>query len=340
MPTSDRPTEPDSVWHSPDSDWRQAQVIAAGLDIGSTTSQAVVLTDGRIYSYSSFRMGADTPDISSKSLATLLQDTGMATDDIHFTVGTGCGDPNFAIVNRIVSEIACHARAARHSLGPSIRTVLAMGGRDCAAIACGQSGDVASFLSNACRPAVCRENLCNACGAAQGQAIDAVAEALDVPIENVGPMSLGVDDQDIARRLCLPHDEREFIDDDMLDEISDEIILPGAPSHLSGILGVVCSVLARNQAAGLLRNGWSPPEVLAAYCAALAHQAAQLVKRLGVTPDLAISGGVARNIGVAARLESELGISPIPVSPDPQIAAALGAALHAADFVRDSHHVR
>jgi activator of 2-hydroxyglutaryl-CoA dehydratase len=235
-----------------------------------------------------------------------------------------------------VSEIACHARGAHHAAGKSVRTVLAMGGRDCTAISCTKSGAVASFLANACRPAVCRENLCNACGAAQGQAIDAVAQVLNTPIDEVGDMSLAVDDDAVARRASLPHDDRELIEDDLLMEIGTEILAAGGISPLSGALSVVCAVLAGKQAAGLLRNGWSAPEILAAYSAALAHQAAQLVRRLGLRPELAITGGVAKNAGVVRRLERELGVRLIPAGPDPQMAAALGAALHAADYVLSS----
>lgn len=331
-PTAGRAHRLDYVRHAPGADWRQARLITAGVDVGSTTSQAVVLADGRILGYSSVWSGADSPDSASEVLEPLLRPIGLKHADIRLAVGTGCGEAYPAIVSRTVSEIACHARGAHHAVKRPVRTVLAMGGRDCTAIRCRDTGGVASFLANACRPAVCRENLCNACGAAQGQALDAVAEALDLRIEDVGEMSLGLDEEDIARRLSLPHDDRECIEDEMLREIGEEILAEGGTSPFSGAVGVVCAVLAGKQAAGLRRNGWSPPEILAAYCAALAHQAAQLARRLGVLPELAITGGVARNTGVVSRLERELGIRTVAVRPDPQIAAALGAALYAADF--------
>jgi len=322
----------DYVRRVPETDWRQARLITAGVDVGSTTSQAVVLGDGHILGYSSVWTGAGSAESASEALEPVLRLIGMTPADIRFAVGTGCGDAFPPTVSRTVSEIACHARGAHHAVETPVRTVLAMGGRDCTVIRCKDTGAVSSFLANACRPAVCRENLCNACGAAQGQAIDAVADALGLRIEDAGEMSLGVDEEDVARRLTLPHDDRECIEDEMLREIGDEILADGGTSPFSGAVGVVCAVLAGKQAAGLRRNGWSPPEILAAYCAALAHQATQLAKRLGVVPELAITGGVARNTGVVSRLEKELSIRAVPVGPDPQIAAALGAALYAADF--------
>ncbi|MCJ7522969.1 MAG: benzoyl-CoA reductase, bzd-type, subunit Q, partial [Dehalococcoidia bacterium] len=72
----------------------------------------------------------------------------------------------------------------------------------------------------------------------------------------------------------------------------------------------------------------------------LAHQAALLVKRLGIEEGFAVTGGVAKNIGVVKRLEQELGIEAITVKPDPQITAALGAALFAHDFTRNQNSVK
>ena len=68
----------------------------------------------------------------------------------------------------------------------------------------------------------------------------------------------------------------------------------------------------------------------------LAHQAALLVKRLGVKETFAVTGGVAKNVGVVKRLEQELGIKAVVAEPDPQITAALGAALIAYDFLQDT----
>jgi len=321
------------AWHAIDKDWRQAELITAGIDVGSTTSKAVIISSGEIIAYSSLGVGADDPTAAEQALDAALDGLGMTGYDIHHVLSTGQGEANLGNAKRTVSDISCHVRGARHAIGASLRTVLVMGGRDCVAIECKEAGAVASFLTNACPPAYCRENLCNACGAAQGRAIDYVADVLAIPIEEVGPLSLSVDEAVLAERLSLPFDERERIRDEMLEEIGEEILAQGGASPLSGALGVVCAVLAKTQATGLLRNGWSKAEILAAYCAALAHQAALLVKRMGVREELGITGGVAKNIGVVTRLEKELGVKAIVVEPDPQIAAALGAALYAQDLL-------
>jgi activator of 2-hydroxyglutaryl-CoA dehydratase len=328
----DYSTRQDYAWHSTEYDWHKARVITAGIDVGSTTSQAVILGDHAIIAYSNIWTGADNPDSPQEALEAALKGTVLKSNAINFIIGTGCGAVNIPNVTRTVSEIACHARGANYAVGPKLKTVLAMGARDCAAISCRDTGTVISFLTNASRPAVCRDNLCNACGAAQGQAIDTVAELLSIPIDEAGALSLSANEQELTARLSMPYDQREQIQDQMLEEIASEILAQGGSSPLSGALGVVCSVLARTQAAGLLRNGWSKSEILAAYCAALAHQASLLVKRLGLQEELALTGGVAKNIGVMTRIETELGIKAVEIEPDPQITAALGAALYAHSF--------
>jgi activator of 2-hydroxyglutaryl-CoA dehydratase len=53
---------------------------------------------------------------------------------------------------------------------------------------------------------------------------------------------------------------------------------------------------------------------------------------LGVAGDFAVTGGVAKNIGVVRRLEKELGVKCVALKPDPQLSAALGAAIFASDI--------
>lgn len=40
---------PETNWINPDIDWKQGKLITAGIDIGSVSSQAVVMVDGQLY---------------------------------------------------------------------------------------------------------------------------------------------------------------------------------------------------------------------------------------------------------------------------------------------------
>jgi len=314
-------------------------MLTAGIDVGSTTSKAVILSDKALISYSILWSGADKRESARKALEAALKGIKASTSDIRYAVGTGSGEADFSVVNKTVSEISCHARGANHSIGSSLRTVLVIGGRDCTVMRCSESGQVTSFLANVCPPSYCRENPCNACGAAQGNGLDAVAGYLGVPIEDMGALSLKVADKKLRERLALPLDIRARVHDGVLEEINKEPVtgghlLDGGSPPLGGALSVVCDVMAKSQTSALLRNEWSKNEILAVYCAALAHQAAMLVRRIGAENDFAVVGGVAKNIGIVHRLEKELGVRAIVMKPDPQISAALGAALFASDYLR------
>ncbi len=49
-------------WQAPDLDWRAASAVTVGIDVGSVSSQAVLLADGRLLSFYSTRTGSSSPD--------------------------------------------------------------------------------------------------------------------------------------------------------------------------------------------------------------------------------------------------------------------------------------
>jgi predicted CoA-substrate-specific enzyme activase len=164
--------------------------------------------------------------------------------------------------------------------GPAVRTVLDMGGQDCEAIHCDERGKVKAFLMN------------DKCAAGTGRGMEVFADLLGVHINDVGEMSLKVDEE---------------------------------PPPVSS----TCVVFAKSEASGLLREGWPKERVLAAYCSAMAHRIVDLLERIGVEKEFAITGGIAKNPGVVTRLAKELGIEPLPTDMDTQIAGAIGGALFA-----------
>ena len=331
-------------WHAANRDWRRAKLITAGVDVGSSASKAVILADGELLAYSILWSGADNRDSARKALEAALNDTGMSPEDIRYIVGTGCGEADVSGAKRTVSEIACHAKGADYCFGHSQRTVLALGGRGCVVIHCNEEGKVTAFLTNASEPGYCRENPCNACGAAQGRGMEVVADYLNVPIKDIWAISLKATDKQLKERLVLPLDKRARVQDKILEEINQELVtgghlLDGGSPPLGGALSVVCDVLAKSQTLALLQNGWSKEEVLAIHSAALDHQAAMLAKRLGILGDFVVTGGVAKNVGVVRRLDKELGVKFVALKPYPQLSAALGAAVFANDFVKKAGEV-
>jgi bzd-type benzoyl-CoA reductase Q subunit len=278
---------PESRWTAPDKDWRKAKIITAGVDVGSVSSQAVIMTDGELYAYGNMRTGSNSPDSAQRAMDRALEGTGMKMEDIQYIVGTGYGRINIPFATRAVTEIACHARGASFMYGPTVRTVLDMGGQDCKVIRCDERGKVEVFLMN------------DKCAAGTGRGMEVIAELLAVPIQEVGELSLQVEEE---------------------------------PPPVSS----TCVIFAKSEATGLLEEGWSESKVLAAYCSAMAHRVFTLMERQGVVKDFAITGGIAKNIGVVKRIEDELGFKALTPKLDTQLAGALGAALFAATLLQKS----
>lgn len=170
-------------WHDESLDWHDAEIISAGVDIGSVSSQAVVMLDGRLYAYSNQRTGYDSPESARKAIDWAMEGTGLTLDRIHYTVGTGYGRVNVPFADKAITEIACHARGGNFMYGPTVRTILDMGGQDCKAIRCDERGKVEAFLMN------------DKCAAGTGRGMEVFADLLSIPIEKVGELSLSVEEE-------------------------------------------------------------------------------------------------------------------------------------------------
>ncbi|NQT34130.1 benzoyl-CoA reductase, bzd-type, subunit Q [bacterium] len=170
-------------WHDENIDPRAGGVISGGADVGSVSSQAVVMVDGKLYAFSSMRTGSDSPNSALDSMNWALEGTGLKIEDLHYVVGTGYGRVNVPFANRAITEIACHARGANFMCGPSVRTILDMGGQDCKAIRCDNRGKVTNFLMN------------DKCAAGTGRGMEVFADLLSVSIEDVGDLSFDIDEE-------------------------------------------------------------------------------------------------------------------------------------------------
>lgn len=167
----------------PGRDWKGAKVITAGVDIGSVSSKTAIMVDGELYAYAIMRTGSSSAGSAEKATNWALEGTGLTIKDLHYTVGTGYGRVNVPFAQRAITEIACHARGANFIWGPSVRTVLDMGGQDCKAIQCDSKGKVGNFLMN------------DKCAAGTGRGMEVFADLLNVPIQDVGPRSFEIEEE-------------------------------------------------------------------------------------------------------------------------------------------------
>jgi predicted CoA-substrate-specific enzyme activase len=94
-----------------------------------------------------------------------------------------------------------------------------------------------------------------------------------------------------------------------------------------------CAVFAESEAVCRIAEGAAKEDLLAGIHRALAAQLNGLAERIGVEKDYAVVGGGAKDEGLVRALEEVTGY-PIIVPPEPQLTAALGAAIMARDAVK------
>ena len=95
-----------------------------------------------------------------------------------------------------------------------------------------------------------------------------------------------------------------------------------------------CTVFAESEVVALLSRGEDRGCIAAGLCHAIARQIIALGARVGIERPVALVGGVAHNAGVRRALADQLGEPPL-VPEMPQLTAALGAAIVAADARRN-----
>ena len=174
----------EGVWKDPEKDWTQSEIITAGVDVGSVSSQAVILIDGELFAYANTRSGYNSRESAKNVMNMALEAVpDLRLENIHYTVGTGYGRVRVPFANKAITEIACHARGANYMFGPTVRTLLDMGGQDLKAIRCDERGKVLNFLMN------------EKCAAGTGRGMEVMADLLKVPIQEVGELSFQVEEE-------------------------------------------------------------------------------------------------------------------------------------------------
>jgi predicted CoA-substrate-specific enzyme activase len=252
-------------------------MIVAGVDVGSTQTKAVLLDlERRILGRGITPTGAHVVQAAERAFRQACGQAGIEEFEVAYTVGTGYGRYKVPFGDAQVTEISCHARGASF-LFPGTRTILDIGGQDTKAIRV-RDGEVADFAMN------------DKCAAGTGRFLEAAAEVLGVPLEEIGVVSLRAE----------------------------------KPLRITN----VCTVFVESEIMSQLARGRRVEEILRGVHQSIATRSVALLRRVGIEPEVTFTGGVSRNTGMVAALEERLGIR-VNVSADSPFMGAIGAALFA-----------
>ncbi|MGA1848917.1 MAG: acyl-CoA dehydratase activase [Thermoplasmatota archaeon] len=256
-------------------------MITAGVDLGSTYVKAAVVKDWERVGYGVAPTGHDHDLSSRKVLDEALAMTGLKLSEIEFTVSTGYGRRVTSLADDNISEISANARGVQW-LGSelNVRTIIDIGGQDTKVIALDDDLQMINFAMN------------DKCAAGTGRFLEVLARVLEVPLDEMGPLSLRSKDPVDITTTCL--------------------------------------VFAKSEVANLIFQGYSNEDIIMGIHKAVARRLAAMAKKVGVRDVVFFDGGPAKNIGMVHAMERELGRK-MYVPEMPQIVTATGAAILAAE---------
>ena len=209
---------------------------AAGVDVGSTQTKAVIIDEARrIVARSLIDTGANVVAAAENAYLEALQNSGLMEQQIEYVVGTGYGRYRVTFGNSQVTEISCHGRGSVHMF-PDTRTVLDMGGQDTKAIRVSPGGEILDFCMN------------DKCAAGTGRFLGAAAAALEIPLGELGSTALQAQKPVRISTTCTVFAESEVLS-----------WLGKGKAIQDILLGVHQSIVSRSL--GLMRRVGIEPEV-------------------------------------------------------------------------------
>jgi predicted CoA-substrate-specific enzyme activase len=250
-------------------------IFGIGIDVGSTTTKAVLLDDDqKVIARFLLATGASAQKSVQRCLDELSTTSQRDLSAVP-SISTGYGRRQAISAQKSVTEITCHSVGV-HFLNPEIQTLIDIGGQDSKVIRIGSDGRPTDFELN------------DKCSAGTGRFLEVMAHVLEIPIDELGPLSLKAKN----------------------------------PSIISS----TCTVFAESEVIGHIGAGQDPADIAAGVHKAMATKIATLAHRVGIKPPISVTGGVALNPGFRYYLGQELHTD-LWVPQEPQYTGALGAAL-------------
>jgi len=249
-------------------------MLTCGIDVGARTIKAVLARDGRVVGRATHPAGMTLEDDVEQALAAALAEGAISRSAVDRFVATGSGRQAVTFAHERPTSVTCAARGVFAVL-PQVRTVIDVGAEEGRALRC-EEGKVRNFVIN------------DKCAAGAGAFMESMARALDVSLDDFGPLAL--------------------------------------TSATAIAMNAQCVVFAESEVVSLVHAQTPPQDIARAICEAIAGRVASMVRQVGHAEPVGLIGGVARNSGFVRALEDNLKLR-LLLPPEPDFVAALGSAL-------------
>ncbi len=174
--------------------------IAAGIDVGSTTTKVVLLHGQTVIGSKTSSTGTNCKRTVNLLFHEMLEDYDLREDEIQYTVATGYGR-RIVPANEIITEITANAKAATWLMRgkANVRTIINIGGQDCKVIALDDRGIMTDFAMN------------DKCAAGTGRFLEVMSRILEVELDELGILSERAENIPHINSLCTVFGESEVI---------------------------------------------------------------------------------------------------------------------------------
>lgn len=175
--------------------------IYAGIDVGSSTTKAVVIDNGKnIIGYAVKKSGADFSQAANEALKESFALGKVSFSNMQKTiVSTGYGRKNVLFANDTKTEISCHSKGCFHYF-PFPITIIDIGGQDNKVIKLDASGRRISFKMN------------RKCAAGTGAFLEEMALKLDLPLGHLNDLAEQSRDMVTLGSFCTVFSATEVLD--------------------------------------------------------------------------------------------------------------------------------
>ena len=178
---------------------RSKNIIVAGIDSGSTSTDVVIMDSARnILGKAIVATGMSASKSASAALEAALREAGLARSSLRGVAATGYGREIIEMEKQTITEITCHAKGA-HFLFPGIRTIIDIGGQDSKVIRIDEEGRVLHFVMN------------DKCAAGTGRFLEMQARALGLSMEEMSRLGLSWKEDVRISSMCTVFAESEVI---------------------------------------------------------------------------------------------------------------------------------
>ncbi len=151
-------------------------LYTAGIDIGSTYTKALILSDSdRIIGRSMLPTGFKLSDVAEAAFGEAARGAGLGREEVAYVVATGFGRHQALIADVKVTDLTASARGTTFFF-PETRTVLDIGGQTMKASRLSDDRKVKSFRLN------------DKCAAGTGAFLEKTARYMGYSTQEIGPL--------------------------------------------------------------------------------------------------------------------------------------------------------